>query len=175
MMSQNSLTEVIQEQTKRALWEVENVISCIPENLWEKDYCGMPLWKHVYHTLHSLDLWFINPRDPQYKEPDIHEDDLNNLNVISKKVLTRAEIDSYCSMTAVKIKEYVSSLNDNDLLKKPSNCEYSAFTLILAQYRHLHTHMGMIMGFIVADTGLWPRVLGLEGEFPQGDYDKYDR
>jgi hypothetical protein len=22
---------------------------------------GMPIWKHLYHTLHSLDRWFINP------------------------------------------------------------------------------------------------------------------
>lgn len=31
----------------------------------------------------------------------------------------------------------------------------------------------MIMGFIVAETGLWPRVAGLEGAILQGDYDKY--
>lgn len=44
--------------------------------------------------------------------------------------------------------------------------------MILAQFRHLHTHMGMIMGFIIDDTGLWPRVAGLEGSIPTGnDYD----
>ena len=31
----------------------------------------------------------------------------------------------------------------------------------------------MIMGFIVAETGLWPRVAGLEGVILQGEYDKY--
>ena len=33
--------------------------------------------------------------------------------------------------------------------------------------------MGMIMGFLIADTGKWPRVLGLEGAFPDGEYDKF--
>ena len=28
------------------------------------------------------------------------------------------------------------------------------------------------MGFVIDDTGLWPRVLGLESPFPQGKYDK---
>jgi hypothetical protein len=29
------------------------------------------------------------------------------------------------------------------------------------------------MGFIIDDTGLWPRVLGLEAPFPIGEYHKY--
>lgn len=33
--------------------------------------CDMPIWKHVYHMLHSCDQWFINPNE--YTEPDFHE------------------------------------------------------------------------------------------------------
>ena len=29
------------------------------------------------------------------------------------------------------------------------------------KYRHLHSHMGMIIGFIIADTDMWPRVVGV--------------
>ena len=43
--------------------------------------------------------------------------------------------------------DYVSELDDEKLSEYPAGCEYSRFTLILAQFRHLHTHMGMIMGF----------------------------
>lgn len=60
------MTGIIAEQTKRALWEIKNVIDCVPDSLWNKEYCDMPLWKHIYHTLHSLDLWFINPRDKNF-------------------------------------------------------------------------------------------------------------
>jgi hypothetical protein len=24
--------------------------------------CDLPVWKHVYHMLHSCDQWFINPK-----------------------------------------------------------------------------------------------------------------
>jgi len=116
--------------------------------------------------LHSLDLWFINPRDPRYQEPDIHEKDLNNLDVVSQKDLTRQEIDSYIEKTELRIMNYLDHLTTEELLSRPDNCEYSRFTLIMAQHRHLHTHMGMIMGFIIDDTGLWPRVLGLENVLP---------
>lgn len=133
----------------------------------------MPLWKHVYHMLHSLDLWFINPRDPQYREPDIHEADLNNLDVVSQKNLTRQEIDDYIAKTELRIMDYLDRLTTEELLSRPKNCEYSRLTLIMAQHRHLHTHMGMIMGFIIDDTGLWPRVLGLENDIPTGDYNPF--
>lgn len=52
-MQQETLVAIIEEQTRRALWEVNHVIACIPESLWDKCYCEMPIWKHVYHRLHS--------------------------------------------------------------------------------------------------------------------------
>lgn len=70
-MEQKSCSDIIKDQTIRALWEVKNVIDCVSDELWDKAYCQMPLWKHIYHTLHSLDLWFINPRDAHYKEPQV--------------------------------------------------------------------------------------------------------
>lgn len=172
-MNQASMTEIIKEQTKRALWEVKNIIDCVPDELWHKAYCQMPCWKHIYHMLHSLDLWYINPRDRFFKEPDIHEKDLNNLDVISLKSLTRVEIKDYFDAIDQKVHQYIATLTDDQLLEYPVDCEYTRFTLILAQFRHLHSHMGMIMGFIIADSGQWPRVLGLEQPFPKGPYDKF--
>lgn len=171
-MDQNSMTAIIREQTARALWEVKNVIDCVPDGLWNKLYCEMPCWKHVYHMLHSLDLWYINPRDPHFQEPSIHAENLNNLDAVSEKALSREEVNAYFRAVEEKITRYASELTDARLLEFPPECEYCRFTLILAQFRHLHSHMGMLMGFIIDDTGLWPRVLGLEKPFPQGDCDE---
>lgn len=172
-MEEILLVNIITEQTTRALWEVKNIIDCVPDELWNKEYCEMPCWKHIYHMLHSLDLWFINPRDKEYTEPDIHEMDLNSLDVILSKSLIREEINDYFVNIDIKIKNYLAQLTDKQLLDTPPDCEYNKFTLILAQFRHLHSHMGMIMGFIIDDTGLWPRVLGLENPFPIGEYKRY--
>ena len=172
-MMQNTLIEIIKEQTDRALWEVKNVIDCISDELWNRQYCDMPCWKHVYHMLHSLDQWFINPKDEHLKEPAIHERGLNDLNIVSDKILSRNDIASYFTGIEEKIRDYLFKLTETQLLEYPPNCEYCRFTLILAQFRHLHSHMGMIMGFIIADTGLWPAVLGLETPFPKGGCSKY--
>ena len=100
---------------------------------------------NIYHMLHSLDLWYMNPRDKNFHEPVIHEKDLNNLDVVSQKVLSRKEIEQYFTCIEKKIQMYLSGLIDAQLLEYPPECEYCKFTLILAQMRHLHSHMGMIM------------------------------
>ncbi|MGL5512373.1 MAG: hypothetical protein ACRDBM_03915 [Sporomusa sp.] len=167
-MKQDSYVAIIKDQTERALWEVKNVIDCIPNELWEKCYCNMPLWKHVYHMLHSLDLWFISPRDKEYKEPSIHEVGLNDLDAYSTKKLSRNDVVTYYNDIKRKIVKYLEILQDETLLQMPPNCEYTKFTLIIAQHRHLHSHMGMIMGFIINATNKWPKVIGLEGNIPAG-------
>ena len=161
-MNETSYAAIIREQTKRALWEVDNVVDCIPSNMWDAPYCGMPLYKHVYHMLHSLDQWFINPR--RYSEPEFHIPNLNNLDVVTEKVLTREELHVYFLQVSEKVCRYLDTLTEEELLDQPEGCEWTRFTLILGQHRHLHSHMGMLMGFIIARTGLWPKVIGLTGE-----------
>lgn len=164
-MNQSSLCDIIAEQTDRALWETGNALKCIPESCWARRFGDQPVWRHVYHMLHSLDLWFINPRDAAYREPPFHRQGLNGLTGgHSGPELSRVRLLDYFSAVSAKIDGHVRSLSDEDLLVRPGNCEYTRFTLILAQFRHLHTHMGMLMGFLLTETGRWPYVLGLEGE-----------
>lgn len=171
---EKQLTMVIKDQTDRALWEVKNVIDCVPDELWSREYCEMPLFKHIYHMLHSLDLWYINPNDPSYREPDIHIDSLNDLDEKTERFITKTEINDYYMAVKNKITAYTNFLNDGMLNERPVDCSHSKFELILAQFRHLHTHMGMIMGFIIEATGQWPTVLGLEKPIPEGnDYNKF--
>lgn len=162
------LTAAIADQTSRALWEVGNVIACVPDRLWEKEYCEQPLYKHIYHMLHSLDLWFINPWDPAFCEPSFHIAGLNNLDLNTDRTILRGEIDSYFSAIEEKIKAYTVSLTPERLLEQPEGCRHSRFRLILGQFRHLHTHLGMLMGWIIAETGEWPLTVGLEHPVPEG-------
>lgn len=168
-MDESSFAGIIRDEADRALWEVENVIACVPDALWDKCYCEMPLWKHIYHMLHSLDQWYINPR--VYTEPDFHTKDLNNLDVPGGKRLGRAEMGRYFGAVKAKIAAYNGALTDEVLLQKPKDCEWTRFTLILAQHRHLQSHLGMLMGFLIDDTGGWPMTLGLTREpaaIPEG-------
>lgn len=85
------LCDDIRELTERALWETENLIACIPDALWDKRYDGLPMWKYVYHTLYSMDRWYINPCDPDYRDPVYHTPTLASLNDAPEgEALTRA-------------------------------------------------------------------------------------
>lgn len=168
------LCDDIRYLTNRALWETENLIKCIPDELWEKRYDGLPMWKYVYHTLYSLDRWFINPDDPTYKDPEFHTETLANLNVIPKdERISKNQIENYFYSIKTKIQNYIKNLSDNDLTENPENCDMSRFRLILGQHRHWHRHMGLIYGFIVEDTGKWPYVLNMNGAYPDSEMPNY--
>ena len=158
-----TFSEIIRDQTKRSIWSLKNVINCVSEEYWHKKYCEMPFWKHIYHTVHSLDRWYINPE--RYAEPDVHAENMNNLDVQTNEILSRADMGNYLNAVSEKITDYLSGLTDKMLSAKPEGCDYSRLHLILAQHRHLDMHIGMMMGFIIADTGMWPRVMGMQSEF----------
>lgn len=162
-----TLCDDIRYLTDRALWETENLIRCIPDELWNKRYDELPMWKYVYHTLYSLDRWYINPCDADYTDPDFHEPELASLNDIPEKdILTREQMLGYFSCVRKKIGAYIIELEDEKLQEMPDGCDMSRFRLILGQFRHWHRHMGLIYGFIVEDTGKWPYVLNMNGKYP---------
>ncbi len=172
-MRETSYHAILTEMTVRALWETQNVIDCIPNELWQKTYGGAPLWQHVYHMLHALDQWFINPRADDFIEPPIHTPRLQDLAIYPAVRLSRRQLDEYLYTIKAKLSLYLTALHDEDLLQRPDRCEWTRLTLILAQYRHLHRHLGMLMGFVLAETGLCPRTLALGEEIPRGPYDPY--
>ncbi len=168
------LCDDIRFLTERALWETENLMKCIPDNLWFERYDGIPMWKYVYHTLYSMDRWFINPYDVNYKDPEFHMETLANLNVIpGEEFISRQQMENYFRQIKCKIQTYVNELEDGMLTEKPEGCDLSRFCLILGQFRHWHRHMGVIYGFIIKDDGKWPYVLNMRGKYPEEPMPNY--
>lgn len=164
-----SLCEDIGFLTNRALWETENLIKCIPEELWNKRYDEIPMWKYVMHMLYSMDRWYINPKDPEYQNPAFYQEGIADLNEVptTKEGLTREQLLMYFDSIQKKIEKYLAELKDSDLEQMPEGCDMTRFRLILGQFRHWHRHMGVIYGFVVEDTGKWPYVLNMCGEYPK--------
>ena len=149
------LVETIKESTKVLFLNFETTLKTC-----DMDYvlCDMPIWKHCYHTLHSLDQWFINPYE--YTEPPFREDKLNSLNYLGEKVLSRGELTDYFKTIQVKLLAYLDSLNDEDLYEIPKGCKYNRLEHVLGQFRHFHCHMGNINATTIVTTNQWPRVVG---------------
>lgn len=124
--------------------------------------CDMPIWKQVYHMLHSCDQWYINPNE--YTEPPLREENLNSLDIRSEKKLSREEQLQYLESVRIKIMNYLDKLTDKMLYDIPSGCKSSRLSLILSQIRHFYAHLGNINASTIIETGKWPRVIGTSGK-----------
>lgn len=168
------LCDDIRYLTQRALWETENLIKCIPAELWDKRYDEIPMWKYLYHMLYSMDRWYINPYDASYQDPPFHTETMADLNVVPQEEhLERVQMEDYFGRIREKIQTYIQGLSDDMLAEAPENCSLSRFCLILGQFRHWHRHMGVIYGFLIKDAGKWPYVLNMFGEYPKEPMPNY--
>ena len=154
--------DMLLDNTNRSIITFRNIIKSVPEDMWNMPFSAMPLWKHIYHALFSLDKWYINPE--RFTPPDVHEEDLNNLDVATQKSLSREQLLLYLEDIEVKLYAYLYTLTEEELLTCPPNCSHTRFNLILAQHRHLDMHIGMLMGFLVAQRDIWPYVLGIDSQ-----------
>ncbi len=168
------LCDDIRFLTERALWETENLIKCVPDRLWHKQYDAIPMWKYLYHMMYSMDRWYINPCDPDYRDPEFHMPGLNDLNVIpGDETVERAQLEKYLDHIRRKICNYLDTLTDDMLTEAPQGCDMSRMRLIMGQIRHWHRHMGIVYGFIIADDGKWPYVLNMCGQYPEDPMPNY--
>ena len=160
------LVKLITAQTEIMFHNLETAIKTCNLNFV---LCDLQLWKHVYHTLHSCDQWFVNP--DKYEEPDFHEPNLNSLNTLSEKVLCKNDLLDYFNLVKSKVFKYLSQLDDELLNQPPLGCKHSRLTLILGQFRHLNCHLGNINCTTIIETGRWPKVVGLSDDLSEELYE----
>jgi hypothetical protein len=158
------LVDAVAAQTEVLL---KNARICLNTCDMQARVYGMPLWKHAYHMLHSLDRWYINPK--QYVEPPFHVRDLNSLDVPSGKALTKGDLENYLEGIAAKLRGYLAELTDDLLAEKPEGCGFTRLSLILGQFRHVYAHVGIINCSTIEATGKWPRVMGLNAVYAPED------
>ena len=126
--------------------------------------------RYIFHYLHSLDRFFINPCDYVYEGEKLFGIP-ENLSVIDSNregyvadstiVIEREKLLSYLDYVEEKINSYFETLTAEELLQKPKGCDYSRLELILAQFRHLMWHVGLSSGITFSATGKWNHFTGL--------------
>lgn len=128
--------------------------------------------RYIFHYLHSMDRFFINPIDYVYEGEKlfgIPED----LSVIDPKragyekdtsiVIPRQQLLDYLEYVKNKINAYFENLNSDELLEKPEGCEYSRLELILGQFRHIMWHVGLSSAITFDSKKEWNEFTGLNG------------
>ena len=146
---------------------------------WNADICSAPVWRYIYHTLHSADKFFINPSSwAQEDEPPFHSHMLDWPDTQADTVLSKETLYAYFDKVWQKITSYIDSLNDVQLTERP-NGKLTRLGLILSQFRHMYAHIGILNGVTIANTQQYPRVINegawCSGKLPEGLYDVEER
>lgn len=126
--------------------------------------------RYIFHNLHSIDRFFINPCEYVYEGEKLFGIP-ENLSIIDPKragyvndsstVITKKQLLDYFEYVKAKINAYFDSLTAKKLLEKPDGCEYTRLELILAQFRHQMWHVGLSSGITFSSKHEWNQFTGL--------------
>jgi len=162
---ENRIIPVITEQTKILCQNIHEVLDAISDNQMEKIIFDSPLWKHIYHMLHSLDQWFINPY--AYDDPYFHEYGMNAFAIETNKRLSKNTLVKYLNDIEKKIYHFLDYIDDGSLTETPERCNFTRLTLILAQHRHIMYHVGLITSILHLTEEKWPKFVGISAPIIQ--------
>ena len=126
--------------------------------------------RYIFHNLHSIDRFFINPCDYAYEGEKLFGIP-ENLSVIdpnragyvndSSIIIAKKQLLDYLEYVKAKINAYFDSLTSENLLQNPNGCEYTRLELILAQFRHQMWHAGLSSGITFSSKHEWNKFTGL--------------
>jgi len=130
---------------------------------------NVPVWKHIYHALYWVDYWFCTPE--KFICADFHEKDLDSIDILPNKNITKEQLLNYQQSVSKKSKEYLDFLTDDMLSEQPNGCKTNRLGLILSQFRHAYVHLGNVNCTTVIETGEWPLVAGEAKDNEKGLYE----
>ncbi|MBP5449205.1 MAG: hypothetical protein J6Y01_03725 [Spirochaetales bacterium] len=166
------MTELIRQIQHQTEINFINIKDQIETADLEAVFDGVNNSRYIFHNLHSIDRFFINPMHYVYEGEKLFGIS-ENLSVIDSKrdgyeaeisiVIPREKLLSYLEYVRNKINSYLENLTDEEMLQKPDDCEYSRLELILAQFRHQMWHVGMSSAVTFETKKVWNKFTGLCG------------
>ena len=159
-------SESIQNQTVQMFENIEKIFESITEDKFQSVIGGFPMWKNMYHCIHSLDKNLIDPSS--YCEPSFHEKNMDVIYLETPKILSKNELMNYYTEVKQKIANYLYAINDVKLVEKVylNDKYYTRLELILAQLRHVFYHIGYLHCCIKIEYGNTPEYIGLYKRVP---------
>ena len=126
--------------------------------------------RYIFHNLHSMDRFFINPMSYVYEGEKLF-DIPENLSVIATEregyvadtsiVISREKLLEYFEYVKNRIEKYLDQLTAKELLQKPEGCEYTRLELILGQFRHQMWHVGLTSAITFENKNVWNKFSGM--------------
>lgn len=151
----------IQNQCRQIFDNLDIVLACFEEKDLAQPRGAFPNWKHLYHTIHSLDKNFIDPAS--FTEPEFHSPNLDVIYLPSNNALSKKEIDDYYLAVKARVHTYLAHLTPETLEERLTfrGLSLTRLELILAQLRHVFYHVGYLHCCLKMERGQTPEYVGL--------------
>ena len=159
----------IKEQTEINFMNIEAQIQAAD---LEQVFDGVNGSRYIFHYLHSMDRFFMNPTDYVYEGEKLFGIP-EHLSVISSAregyvedtsiIIPREKLMAYFEFVKTKLEKYFESLTQENLIQKPDGFEYTRLELILAQFRHQMWHVGLSSAITFQGKKVWNEFTGLNG------------
>ena len=139
------MDEIIKQIKAQIEINFQNIKDQIEVADLEAVFDGVNGSRYIFHNLHSMDRFFINPAEYVYEGEKLFGIP-ENLSVISTAregfvedtsiVIPREKLMAYFEFVTNKIEHYLENLTAEELIQKPQGSEYTRLELILGQMRH---------------------------------------
>lgn len=156
----NKTVKMLKTQYDDSYKMLKSVVEICPEELWNSNNHGMPIWNHIIHTLIGSDFWLRLDYmtdfssclelpeklcDRLYKDEWCGEGD----DFMSKK-----QISDCFKALDIKKEKFFDSIDDKMLTEKiRGDMAFTYLSVICAQIRHIMCHVGMCQDAITAFGG----------------------
>ncbi|MBN1698013.1 MAG: DinB family protein [Spirochaetales bacterium] len=163
---ENRIVSDIKKQVVILLKNIDELFSSLDDGMLDNAAGRWPLWRQLYHMLHSMDQWFVNP----YRYTDHMGGGADVAGLVEETAikLSKNELSDYYSDIRVKIEDYLNGLDAAMLKEKPGGCPFTRFELVLGQTRHIMYHIGLIHGIMLVSWNVLPGYHGLSGSVKPG-------
>jgi hypothetical protein len=161
------VSDSIRRQSKQIFQNIENIFGAVSEESMGSTVGVFPLWKQIYHLLHSMDQHFIDPAD--FSEPVFHTKNLNVIFLDMGDPLSRGQLINYYKQVRAKLEAYLRELTDAALNEtiRFRDMEPTRLELLLAQFRHIFYHVGYLHCCLKLINGETPVYAGLYEAVPE--------
>jgi hypothetical protein len=126
---------------------LKNLIHLVPEEQWNTDYNGVPMWKQVYHVVYYIDYWLRLKYDESEFRCVIFDERISpelNIHTDGDLSITRTQMADYLEKIHIKTEQFFQALQDEDLAAPIiSGVEnYTYLDVITGQIRHIMYNIG---------------------------------
>ena len=164
------MDEIIRQIKNQTEINIINIRDQIEVAELEAVFDGVNGSRYIFHNLHSMDRFFINPMSYVYEGEKLFGIP-ENLSVISTAregyvedtsiVISREKLLAYFEYVKSKIEKYFDELTGDQLLQRPEGCEYTRLELILGQFRHQMWHVGLSSAITFENKKIWNKFSGM--------------